>query len=382
MSARISRATLAIPAASIIAVAAALAGGRAQSQLNFPPAEGPPTQTISSAGYLGREACAACHPAQAKIIGSNSMARAMSPAEKSEILRAHPRLTFRKGPYTYLITPEGDHSNYRVTDGVHSISERILWAFGLGSAGQTYVFLHNGEYYQSRVSFYNDTQSLDITLGLDVVPASIEEAAGAVMSEDEERLCFGCHSTGAVSGNTMQIGRLTPGVTCEGCHGPGGRHVAAAQAGKNPNVEIFNPGSLSTGDLTRFCGSCHRTWEQVEMMHWSGISTVRFQPYRLANSRCFDPDDRRISCLACHDPHETVRRDAAFYDAKCEACHRASPDSAGANDKPGERVAQVCRVDTKNCITCHMPKYSLPGAHFQFTDHEIRIARRDEPYPD
>ena len=28
-----------------------------------------------------------------------------------------------------------------------------------------------------------------------------------------------------------------------------------------------------------------------------------------------------------------------------------------------------------------MPKVVLPAAHFQFTDHRIRIARVGEPYP-
>jgi hypothetical protein len=28
-----------------------------------------------------------------------------------------------------------------------------------------------------------------------------------------------------------------------------------------------------------------------------------------------------------------------------------------------------------------MPKVEIPGAHFKFTDHRIRIARPGEPYP-
>jgi hypothetical protein len=308
----------------------------------------------------------------------------METVAECEILRAHPHLTVRKGDYTYQIIREGRRSIYRVTDGTHTISEPILWAFGLGNAGQTYVFQHKGSFFQSRVSFYNDTQNLDITLGVpEAPPNSIEDAAGAVLSEEERRLCFGCHSTGAVSGNQIQLNRLTPGITCEGCHGPGGQHIASVQAGKNTSAKIFNPGSLNTGDLTSFCGSCHRTWEQVQLMHLSGVRTVRFQPYRLANSRCFDQEDPRISCQACHDPHHMVRRDVAFYDSKCQACHNLSTERAAITaGNPDARKAPRCPVSKKNCVECHMPKYSLPGAHFKFTDHEIRIVRRGEPYPD
>jgi hypothetical protein len=30
----------------------------------------------------------------------------------------------------------------------------------------------------------------------------------------------------------------------------------------------------------------------------------------------------------------------------------------------------------------HMPKVNLPGGYVAFTDHEIRVARPGEPYPD
>jgi len=29
-----------------------------------------------------------------------------------------------------------------------------------------------------------------------------------------------------------------------------------------------------------------------------------------------------------------------------------------------------------------MPKYELPTMHTKFTDHMIRIVRKDEPFPD
>jgi formate-dependent nitrite reductase cytochrome c552 subunit len=38
-------------------------------------------------------------------------------------------------------------------------------------------------------------------------------------------------------------------------------------------------------------------------------------------------------------------------------------------------------VASERCVSCHMPKVELPGAHFKFTDHRIRIARQGEVYP-
>jgi hypothetical protein len=100
-----------------------------------------------------------------------------------------------------------------------------------------------------------------------------------------------------------------------------------------------------------------------------GTANVRFQPYRLANSKCYDADDKRISCLACHDPHREVDHVAADYDSKCQACHGG-----------GKPEAKACKVATNNCVACHMIKIELPGGHHKFTDHDIRIATAK--YPD
>ena len=94
------------------------------------------------------------------------MGRAMEPAATSAVLRAYPRLTFRSGAYSYEITRKGEQSLYTITDGTHIFSEPILYSFGQGKAGQTYIFRHNGELHESRVSFYKDLKGLDWTDGL------------------------------------------------------------------------------------------------------------------------------------------------------------------------------------------------------------------------
>jgi hypothetical protein len=108
---------------------------------------------------------------------------------------------------------------------------------------------------------------------------------------------------------------------------------------------------------------------------WLGPVNLRFQPYRLENSRCFDGADPRISCLGCHNPHQNLVHDETYYDGKCLACHAAGakPTSNG--------QGKTCPVAKAKCASCHMPKLEAPGAHQKFTDHEIRIVRANEPYP-
>jgi hypothetical protein len=140
--------------------------------------------------------------------------------------------------------------------------------------------------------------------------------------------------------------------------------------------QIFNPGHFDTEGMTQFCGSCHRSWIQVQMMGIRGVENVRFQPYRIFNSKCYDHQDKRISCTACHNPHEELVTDASYYDSRCIACHQLVKRPTA----PG-RKALICPKARQNCASCHMPKTELPGAHYKFTDHQIRIVRPGDPYP-
>jgi formate-dependent nitrite reductase cytochrome c552 subunit len=75
-----------------------------------------------------------------------------------------------------------------------------------------------------------------------------------------------------------------------------------------------------------------------------------------------------------------VNPNQADYDAKCLACHETAKKSDAASSKSLVAI-QTCTVAKANCVSCHMPKVELPEGHAAFTDHEIRIVRADEPYP-
>ncbi len=346
----------------------------------YPQADWSPTEgRAARAEYVGPTVCAECHFLQAERQRTTLMAHAAAPAAESEVLRAHPKLTFRLAPYSYQIESDGNRSLFTVGDGKQTISEPILYAFGFGSMGQTYVFERHGWYYEGRVSYFSAIQNLDITIGHSTqAPASLEEAMGNRLSPREARLCFGCHTTAALDRSRLDASHLIPGVTCEACHGPGARHVTAMRSGKIETSLIFNPARLGPEELIEFCGACHRTPLQVISQDLHGVQTVRFQPYRLVNSRCWDGADSRIKCISCHDPHQPLGRGPTAYDSKCLACHLSQPGAPRVQDRPGA----ACPVSPRNCVTCHMPRLDLPGAHAQFTDHYIRVARPGEPYPE
>jgi hypothetical protein len=306
------------------------------------------------------------------------MSRALESVERCEILKAQPRLNFRNGSYSYQIVPDGRRSLYTISDGLNSISEPVLYCFGQGKAGQTYVFQHKGVFYESRVSYYQEIRGLDFTIiHPRSVPESLEEGLGRPMTMEAAQGCFACHSTAAVSNTQLQLDHLMPGITCEGCHGPGEKHIAAIKAGSR-NLQIFNPAKLDADELSQeFCGACHVSFEKALLMpKQGGANNLRYQPYRIFNSRGHS-GDARISCVACHDPHDKLAEDAAFYDSKCLACHLATRSQA----KTTARSASACPVSKQLCTTCHMPKIDLPGAHGKFTDHWIRIVKPGAAMP-
>jgi hypothetical protein len=107
------------------------------------------------------------------------------------------------------------------------------------------------------------------------------------------------------------------------------------------------------------------------------VNNARFPAYRLEGSRCWGRGDARITCMACHDPHQPLVKDLAAYDGKCLSCHLVS-----ATQKSADHPGAACPVATSNCANCHMPRYEIPKMHTVFTDHRIRVAHDRTVFPD
>ena len=350
---------------------------RAQSDTFF--SEWRPNSDTRGIRFVGNKVCAGCHAREAAQLNT-PMAQALEVAPDCKIVTSRGRLTFKNGNYSYEISRQGKNLTYTISDGAHSISNPILYCFGQGHVGQTFLFRYNDVLYETRVSYFQKLQKLDFTIGhRQTAPTSLEDGLGRAIAGEETRQCFGCHSTGAVNGTELKLQALNPGIGCEACHGPGEKHLIAMKEKKFEEPAIFNPGGLGGHELSQsFCGTCHTGFEQAMLLPaQAGINNIRFQPYRLFNSRGHNTNDPRIGCLACHNPHEQLGKDSAYYDSKCFACHLTTAKET----KTERRTAAACPVSTKNCASCHMPKVELPGMHAAFTDHWIRIARPNDPTP-
>jgi hypothetical protein len=325
--------------------------------------------------YAGAEICAKCHPGIAATQRTTPMFHAASRPSESELLQHHADLSFSEPGYSYSLSSRPYGTKLLIKDDPRTISASIDWAFGSGEVAQTYVLKRDGKYLESRVTYYSSLMVLGITTGHSAMaPTSLEETLGDAIDSETAHRCFGCHSTASTASGKFDPDHATLGLTCEACHGPGAKHIAAMNSDNASAAmpTIFNAKKLSPVDSVDFCGACHRTPADVavEMPANMGIATLRFQPYRLERSLCWgEKGDTRITCVACHDPHRPLVRDLAAYDAKCLACH------AGTGDPPSATRIAGCTVRSRECASCHMPKYEIPAVHAMFTDHYIRIVR-------
>jgi Cytochrome c554 and c-prime len=349
----------------------------------------PRHSTPSANEYVGPAECAKCHPGKAASQKTTSMARTAARTTGVDATAEPYQLTFRVGQIQYQIKTVDGKISYSVADGAREISAPLTWFFGDGHIGQSYLFERQGNFYESRVSYFGLLRALDFTPGRKLTePRDLEQAMARPVDGAELVRCFSCHTTSSTIAGKFDRGRTIPGITCEACHGPGLTHAATQEIAyvqgqawedQQETELIFDPGKLNPFDAVDFCGACHGTWSDVKMAPPVGIANVRAQPYRLEKSRCWGKNgDSRLICVACHDPHQELVRDSASYDKNCLACHVTVVSAKPTSDHPG----LPCKVATTNCASCHMPKYELADFHYRFTDHDIRVVRPGAPYPE
>ena len=342
----------------------------------------PTKGTVPFAAFAGDKACNECHSKKTSSQLTTPMAQAavrLAPGTPSpEIVAA----TLQLGPYLYRISSDPLGSRLAVSANKQSITASIAWIFGAGVHGQTYILDHDGASYESQVSGFAALHGLDLTPGhVSLGSGNLQNALGERLSTSAAARCFACHTTYSTTNSKFDASRAVPGIHCEQCHGPGLEHINAIHADEPAEAikAILNPADLSPVESVDFCGACHRTMmDVVESTEAYGPINVRFQPYRLEKSRCWGSQgDGRLTCVACHNPHEPLVRTASYYDQRCMACH-----AARGSESPGHGASPaVCPVASANCTSCHMPKSDVPEMHAKFSDHFIRIVRAGESYP-
>lgn len=312
---------------------------------------------------MGAKTCSQCHPGEFRQQSASEHARALSSAATHPLASAFlpKRPLERKPQYQFQFSLSPKEFLVRVFDTKNVIAIPIDWAFGAGQQAVTFVSRINRDWYlEHYFTYYSAIGRMGVTPGQqNVAPGDLPRSVGLVYKGTDAKEgiihCFQCHSTGPLDISAGTIQPQSPGVHCEACHGPGGRHAQTA----NPKL-IRNPGRMPASQLNELCGNCHRMPPpQGVAIDWNASWNVRHEPVYLSQSACFRNSKGALSCISCHQPHEALQRDLAHYNKVCEACHVGVHKQKAAGS---------------NCVNCHMPRVS-PQPPLRFTNHWIGIYR-------
>jgi tetratricopeptide (TPR) repeat protein len=283
-------------------------------------------------------------------------------------------------------TRAGDKVYQLVVDYAFGVSDRYVTMIGRDDEGAYRVMRLSSYHGPDGVAWGRTSlSSPDLNAGQDVRGDSIPVRDGVVR-------CLYCHVTYPRDFRepppATEVGPevADSAIGCERCHGPGGNHLKAIQAGFSDN-SIVNAGTRGARAIGELCADCHIV-DQIADIQRSPEEPayVRSPGLTLTFSRCFSESDGGMSCLTCHNAHRDDQEPPSFYEAKCLTCHAsqavAPKPAAGAragSPAAGQNPASACPVSPgRNCLECHMPKVPVPDLHTGLTDHYIRVHDRSK----
>jgi cytochrome c-type biogenesis protein CcmH/NrfG len=370
-------------------------------------------------GFVDPKVCAACHAEIYRTYRNTGMARSFYRPNRDNTLGN------AAGPITFYHQPTRTHYSvfqragqyyqrrWRIGfDGKETDVDESRIDFIMGSGNHSRAYLHrteNGTLLELPLAWYSEKNGYwALNPGYDMA----QVVASRPISYD----CMFCHNSyPQISARQNQLNRepvyLTPlpeGIDCQRCHGPGERHVKAAQAAHAQPEElrktIFNPASQSGERQMEVCMQCHlqttssrlpsaiRRFNRGPFSYRAGEPLDDFiinfdrapgrrkeefgivdSAYRLRQSQCWIHSQDKLTCLTCHDRHSALhgQLDSRHYNAVCQQCHA---------NKIQAMVNAGTHTAATGCIDCHMPKRRTDDViHVVMTDHYIqaKIPTRD-----
>lgn len=333
-------------------------------------------------GFVGAQACAACHESRFDGFASTTHHLTSRAAQSDAILGSfEPEknvLQTRVEPLWIEMSRDASGA-YQTAVAIVRGQTTDLWkarfdvVTGSGKLGQTYLYWRDDELFQLPASYLTSSQSWINSPGF----------KDGLIRYDRPTLprCLECHSTyikaRAKDSNRYDRSTVIWGISCERCHGPGREHIDFHK--DHPETEtgrhIIHPRHISRDRKLDLCAQCHSgagKLIQSPFTYRPGESLAEFldighsddeksfsvhsnnQLPRLRQSKCFRESDS-LSCTDCHDPHRMERGQLNVFSGRCQKCHDA---------KECRTAARHGATALSNCIDCHMPRRNDEGMPF------------------
>jgi tetratricopeptide (TPR) repeat protein len=381
---------------------------------------GPP-QAPPANHYINSHACAGCHSRIFESYQRTSMGQSLFAPTAANTVEDY------KDKHTFYHALSDTHYSMIVRDGVYyqrrwqsgfdgsdtNVEEmKIDYVIGAGDHARSYLHRTDlGTLIELPLGWYSERGGYwAMSPGFD---SHHPQTRRRVSYE-----CMFCHNgypqnptpSEVRSSEPVFSGELPQGIDCQRCHGPGELHVHTAQTpGAKPadiRAAIVNPARLNPKRQMEACMQCHleptsgRIPSLIRRFNRAPYSYIAGQPledfllyfdypagqghddkfeiagaaYRLRKSRCFTESKGAMTCLTCHDPHQSLPTGEAgdkYFSSKCAGCHQPAL---------GVVIAAGKHTSDANCLACHMPKRRTEDVvHAVITDHFIQgqIPTRD-----
>jgi tetratricopeptide (TPR) repeat protein len=366
----------------------------------------PQPEAPKAVSYVDPKLCASCHASHWATYRQTGMGRAFyraTPDNMAPHFANGGSFYHKPSDRYYQLSHRGDNFYVRryQKDGaaeVNVVEEQIDYVMGSGNHARTYI--HR--------TAQNRLVELPVTWyppGTFAMSAGYDRAGHLDFRRKIAYDCFFCHNAypaGPAGSDTADADPVYPaqlpeGIDCQRCHGPGSRHVDAAQSKRSAaeiRQAITNPARLPAERQFEICMQCHlettsfvlpasiqryerrtfsfRPGEPLAdyMLHFDHAKGTghddKFEivsaAYRLRQSACFQKSNGALLCTTCHNPHRAPRGEEPVtqYNTACGKCHQ---------------TLSAAHPRQTNCIGCHMAKRRTEDVvHAVITDH--RILRR------
>jgi tetratricopeptide (TPR) repeat protein len=317
--------------------------------------------------YIGPEVCASCHRAVSATQAKTAMANTWhgSSATFTTLNFDEDKNTVHGNALHYEIRQSGGHIQFSVASaGSGKLTEPVQAIVGGRRHGISFLLsldqlgglpLERPALIEARYAL-SHTGALVLSPGFrKEEPIDHEDELGRVLSPTFELRCLTCHGKPGTLGAAK-----SGGVRCESCHGPASAHVDSVT---HPGQQLVKPKSLGSQNSIEVCAPCHSGLSGVAHADLMPADLlVSSQVPALRNSDCFIQSGEKLTCTACHNPHEDSTSVSQSTVDVCLRCHSLS----------AAQHAAICPINrTQGCVGCHMP--SVQSDSFRLTDHWIRV---------
>ena len=379
--------------------------------------------TPVAATYVGRDACAGCHPKELTAWRGSDHDLAMQVADEKSILGdfANARFTYAGITSTFS---RRDGKFYVNTDGPDGklADYEIKYTFGVRPLQQYLIEFPGGRMQALSISWDSRPKADGGQRWFHLYPGQSIKAGDWLHwtsgGQNWNFTCAECHSTNLRKGfdaktDSYKTSWSELNVSCEACHGPASNHVAwakkegdwqalAASKGLAARLDerkgvSWNP-SAETGTAQRSaprtssreldtCARCHGRAARLSDDYIHGKPPLDTHRLAILDSNLYWNDGQMreevynwgsfaqsrmhaqgVTCADCHDPHTLKLR--APGNAVCAQCHQPAKFDAPSH------THHAAGTPAAACTACHMPttNYMVVDARH---DHSLRIPRPD-----